>query len=300
MSERPKVQHSKCCVVQATPGSNPGATATNSRHAMRGGIFCFQLGCKTGGGGPRSPACTIFKTTNVVVFYIHIVLWKDLHMFNPSAQSTFEITVDEQLAELDLTVSVIHDAMRSGFSRSRGRTALAPNSASGMDVYTDGVEKLAMRLVVEGRWEKLDVRNQVRLVHSEKQLVLILRSASGVGDLSQQPIVPPVGPVTCELFSGDEAGQKQLTLLGKSGELLESGEEGTATRNEEKVYFLLHERSENTLKLEVTQASGVDNNGHIIWGERIILPPLVLNEEPIEANEDEEDSTFDVSVERRP
>ncbi len=82
-----------------------------------------------------------------------IVLWKDLHMFNPSAQSTFEITVDEQLAELDLTVSVIHDAMRSGFSRSRGRTALAPNSASGMDVYTDGVEKLAMRLVVEGRWE---------------------------------------------------------------------------------------------------------------------------------------------------
>ena len=99
-------------------------------------------------------------------------------MFNPSAQSTFEITVDEQLAELDLTVSVIHDAMRSGFSRSRGRTALAPNSASGMDVYTDGVEKLAMRLVVEGRWEKLDVQNQVRLVHSEKQLVLILRSAS--------------------------------------------------------------------------------------------------------------------------
>ena len=82
-----------------------------------------------------------------------IVLWKDLHMFNPSAQSTFEITVDEQLAELDLTVSVIHDAMRSGFSRSRGRAALAPNSASGMDVYTDGVEKLAMRLVVEGRWE---------------------------------------------------------------------------------------------------------------------------------------------------
>lgn len=141
---------------------------------------------------------------------------------------------------------------------------------------------------------KLDVQNQVRLVHSEKQLVLILRSASEVGDLSQQPIVPPVGPVTCELFSSDEAGQKQLTLLGKSGE------EGTATRNEEKVYFLLHERSENTLKLEVTQALGVDNNRHIIWGERIILPPLVLNEEPIEANEDEEGSTFDVSVERRP
>ena len=66
------------------------------------------------------------------------------------------------------------------------------------------------------------------------------------------------------------------------------------------MYFLLYERSENTLKLEVTQASGVDNNGHIIWGERIILPPLVLNEEPIEANEDEEGSTFDVSVERRP
>ena len=39
VSERPKVQHSKCCVVQATPGSNPGATAINSRHAMRGGIF---------------------------------------------------------------------------------------------------------------------------------------------------------------------------------------------------------------------------------------------------------------------
>ena len=54
------------------------------------------------------------------------------------------------------------------------------------------------------------------------------------------------------------------------------------------------------LKLEVTQALGVDNNRHIIWGERIILPPLVLNEEPIEANEDEEGSTFDVSVERRP
>ena len=34
MSERPKVQHSKCCVVQATPGSNPGATAINSRHAI--------------------------------------------------------------------------------------------------------------------------------------------------------------------------------------------------------------------------------------------------------------------------
>ena len=105
VSERPKVQHSKCCVVQATPGSNPGATAINSRHAMRGGIFCFRLGCKTGGGGPRSPACTIFKTTNVVVFYVHIVLWKDFHMFNPSAQSAFEITVDEQLAELDLTGS---------------------------------------------------------------------------------------------------------------------------------------------------------------------------------------------------
>ena len=229
-----------------------------------------------------------------------IVLWKDFHMFNLSAQSAFEITVDEQLAELDLTVSVIHDGMRPGFSRSRGRTALAPNSASGMDVYTDGVEKLVMLLLSQGRWEKLDVWNQVRLVHSEKQLVLILRSASRVGDLSQQPIVPPVGPVTRELFSGDEAGQKQLTLLGKSGELLESGEEGTATRNEEKVYFLLHERSESTLKLEVTQALSVDNNGDIIWGERIILPPLVLNEEPIEAHEDEEGSTFDVSVERRP
>ena len=47
MSERPKVQHSKCCVVQATPGSNPGATAINSRHAMRGGIFVSD------GGGRR-------------------------------------------------------------------------------------------------------------------------------------------------------------------------------------------------------------------------------------------------------
>jgi hypothetical protein len=53
VSERPKVQHSKCCVVQATPGSNPGATAINSRHAMRGGIFISDVAgrCVIGAAG---------------------------------------------------------------------------------------------------------------------------------------------------------------------------------------------------------------------------------------------------------
>ena len=177
-----------------------------------------------------------------------------------------ESTPDEHLAQWGLSVKTIHDAMRRGFQRSLDRSRLAPSIAPAMDVYADGFEDLA-RILTERGWERVEDANQPRLIHPGELVTVALTSAQNVGDPKVAPITRSKGRMTREL------------LAPRAAAPLFSLEEYPCGGAQPPAYFVVYERSENSLLLEFARPSHMDESGCVDeWVNRIILPPLTLDD----------------------
>ena len=192
---------------------------------------------------------------------------------------------DERLAAWHLSTEIIHNALRSGFARSRERSTLAPAATPAMDVYGNGFEDLAKILTSQG-WTYKSVKNQPRLSHPHGLVTLSITSASGVGSEAAMPITNSKGPTTRQALAHSDEGT--LFTLDTPGH--ESAEPP--------LYFIVYEPEGDILHLEISRPSDMDTSNHIVrWTDRIILPPLTLDSTPFD-NTTQTGQIFDVPVEQ--
>lgn len=204
-----------------------------------------------------------------------------------------------RLAELGLSVEVLHAALRPGFRRALGRTDAANPGAPANDIYQDGSEQLRQLLMRSG-WDIVKMpENQIRVVHPEGRLAIVVASADHVGvvgDPKRIPITRPKGPATIgSLPEAKKAEQEEmLNIPGLP----------TAQRNVEELaqqaplWMLLHELIGTTLNLELSEARGCREGGRVDkWGVRIPLPSLTADDDTFPFNDDSgDDDGIDVPV----
>ena len=224
-----------------------------------------------------------FATTFVVV-YVSFNEEDPMSAFTHSIE-TPEQSADERLAIWGLSTSLIHDALREGFARSRGRSALAPSPTPAMDVYGDGFETLAQMLVPLG-WKNTPVKNQPRITHPDSLVTLSITSAHNVGKQKSMPITNPKGSATRNALARNEEG----TLFNLVTDIQRF--------STPPLYFIVYERVEDNLNIEISQPCNMDSSNCIDnWTDRIILPTLTLNTNPFE-HTPQTDQIFEVPVEQ--
>ncbi|NHA70071.1 hypothetical protein [Phycicoccus flavus] len=205
-----------------------------------------------------------------------------------------------RLAAFGLSSADVHTAMRPGASRANNRTAHAPRSARGTDIYLDGMENLSQMLASAG-WREVYVEGQLRLLHPDHLISFTIASATGVGQLTGPYLQPHtnrkgkstrqslhhVDDGTISLFEDDEDFVIESVLV-----------EAALGAD---LWFLLHERTDRGLHLEFSRPAEMSSSGIVNgWAERIPLPFLELDGDlSVFDQPDDGDGDVDVPVEPR-
>jgi hypothetical protein len=197
-----------------------------------------------------------------------------------------ELGEPDRLADLGLSVEVLHRAVRAGIEARATRTGLAPRNAAGTDLVSHTVEEL--RLLLEpARWSADWAGGQERTVSADGLTSVIVSTGAGaVGDLTgdartahpkgplmRDAVTENLGFVQLGLFEEPEPGAKRLCWV-----LLVKVEPGRAL-------------------LELSVPNGMREGVVDSWAERIPLPPLPLGDP---ADPDEDVAEIDVPVDPRP
>jgi hypothetical protein len=207
---------------------------------------------------------------------------------------------DSRLAEFGLSVELLHQVARPGLSKALNRTRVANPGAQSNDLYQDTSEQLRLRLSRTG-WEPVNVDQQIRTVHPEGKMAIVVASADHVGSIAgdpkRGPITRPKGPATHGAISASfpvsadgmldipdlPPAKAQFREFAKSAPL----------------WMLLHEFTSNGLLLELSQPAGYRSDGRVDkWGPRIVLPPLNVVSDTSAFSADEVDG-FDIPVQPR-
>lgn len=207
---------------------------------------------------------------------------------------------DARLAEYGLSVDLIHQVARPGLSKALNRTRVANPGAQSNDLYQDTSEQLRLRLSRTG-WEPVSVDQQIRTVHPEGKMAIVVASADRVGsmggDPKRGPITRPKGPAT--------HGAITASFPVSTDGMLEIPELPPATPQFQELarkaplWMLLHELTLTGLLLELSQPAGYRPDGRVDkWGPRIVLPPLKTSADN-SVFSDEDGNGFDVPVQPR-
>jgi hypothetical protein len=197
-----------------------------------------------------------------------------------------ELAEPDRLAELGLSVEVLHRAVRAGIEARATRTGLAPRNAAGTDLVSHTVEEL--RLLLEpARWTADWAGGQERTVSADRATSVIVSTGAGaVGDLNGEPrTAHPKGPLMRDAVT-ENLGFVQLGLFEES--------EPAARRL---CWVLLVKVEPGRALLELSVPDGMREGVVDSWAERIPLPPLPLGD-PVDPGEPAVD--LDVPVDARP
>lgn len=203
---------------------------------------------------------------------------------------------DEQLAEFNLSVELLHQVFRPGLSRALMRTQLAPSGAPQFDLYLDGSEQLRLNLSRLG-WSTIRVDGQERTVAPDGSIAIVIASADRVGILGSPHLKPitrqPKGPATQKALIHPTGSHAQEILnLGEEFDIAEPNSNLAAAP----LWMLLHELTPQGLNLELSQPRGSRKDGRIDqWGPRIVVPAISISDdfEPFDTGEDD---SFDIPV----
>ncbi len=207
---------------------------------------------------------------------------------------------EARLAAFGLSSADIHTAMRPGASRANNRTAHAPRSARGTDIYLDGMENLSQMYASAG-WREVYVEGQLRLLHPEHLISFTIASATGVGQLAGLHVQPHTN-------RKGKSTRKSLAHVDDGTISLFEDDENFVTESElveaalgANLWFLLHERTDRGLHLEFSRPGEMSNSGIVNgWAERIPLPFLELDGDlSVFDQPDDGDGHVDVPVEPR-
>jgi hypothetical protein len=156
------------------------------------------------------------------------------------------------LAELGLSMTLVHESFRRGFSQALGRTRAANPGAQSNDIYQSASEDLRLRLGRQG-WLIGTVRNQRRVVNPGGTVALVVASAIGVGQdgVRLTPTTRPKGRVTHDSIRLHHGSAQGVFDLDGVPALVPDDIDGFAAQAP--LWFLLHELVENTLHLECAE-----------------------------------------------
>lgn len=208
-----------------------------------------------------------------------------LHLVSPS-----DAPRPDRLADFGLSVELLHDAMTPGLIQASTRTSLALNSTPGTDLYHTGLEQLSILLLPLG-WKRIWIRRQPRILHPDGLLAITLSAAIGID--AQHPGTEPItgkkGLSTTQSLDMPYPDMEALFSLSD-----------TEQHTEAPLWFLLHERHEAKLKLELSRPQVQDKSGRVVgWSERIPIRPIdlggAITDFPVNP-----DDPFDVQISLRP
>jgi hypothetical protein len=205
-----------------------------------------------------------------------------------------ELGQPARLADLGLSVEVLHRAVRAGIDARATRTELAPRNAAGTDLYSFTVEELRLLLVPSG-WIADFAGGQERTVSPDGLTSIIF--STGVGDVGDPgPEATPrtayaKGPLMRDAVTQNLGFVQEEIPLG----LREAPDPGARRL----CWVLLVKVEPGRARLELSVPDGMRDGVVVSWAERIPLPPLPLGD-TVEPDDDLDDLDLDVPVVPRP
>jgi hypothetical protein len=199
----------------------------------------------------------------------------------------------DRLAELGLKAEMLEFALRGADAEARTYTELDPPNMPGMARYARTVRLLREQLVPLG-WTFDNPRNLARTVTPDRRIAII----ATLGDAATG--VPHVMPSTKyeKGIATVEAVNRnflQLSLpidLGDE-EPFDSTDDGTVT------WILLYNVGETEIRAELSLPDSTVDGYIDTWIERIVLPPVPLEETPLDSVRETPTAEPDVVIARR-
>ncbi|MFR9750992.1 hypothetical protein ACL02S_08140 [Nocardia sp. 004] len=173
------------------------------------------------------------------------------------------------LANLGLTVDVVHAALHSGEQAASNVTEYHPGIAAGMERWIATVAALRNRLVEKHEWALGELQNSPRVVRSDGKIsIMVIGGTSGTG--REGGPIPSTknkrGPST-----EGAVGSNQLALpLDIALPIAGAGAEEILT------WVLLYHRAKdpNETRAELSLPSKIVDGRIVDWKYRIIVPPI--------------------------
>lgn len=185
-------------------------------------------------------------------------------------------SVSERLAELDLSVALLHDVGRSWMLAFKNCSLNHPKTFPGFYAWGEAVCALRDRLVPQD-WERSDGRNYPLTVHpSGNHCIAITTGDEGTGDPNETPSNRvPKGPRTADVVAVN-SGQADLfpddPILALAS-AIEHAEKDRTT-----FIFLIHlDLMGRELRMELSIPVSIVEGRIDSWQERILLPSLPLD-----------------------
>lgn len=185
-------------------------------------------------------------------------------------------SVSERLAELDLSVALLHDVGRNWLLAFKNCSPNHPKTFPGFYAWGEAVCALRDRLVPQD-WERSDGRNYPLTVHPNgSHCIAIATGDEGTGDPNKTPSNRvPKGPRTADVVAVN-SGQADLFLddpiLVFASVIEQAAKERTT------FIFLIHlDFIARELRMELSIPVSIVEGRIDSWQERILLPPLPLD-----------------------
>lgn len=203
--------------------------------------------------------------------------------------------VPRRLAQLGLTVELLREAVRRGVTLASFTTVGHPVFYPGVRLYSEINGNLRILLAERG-WSLKDESNIPMAVSQDGSVVITaVRGNSDTGMIGRTPhTYRPRRNAGIRIIRRNH--QLELTELLPPDQQVE-GEPITLGPT----WFLLYLRDGDTVRCEVSLATGISGAGNLQrWSERIILPEIDLLQPPPIGREDADYGVdVDVPVERR-
>jgi len=184
-----------------------------------------------------------------------------------------------RLAELDLHLRGIQDAIRSGEYARMEATDHDPQNAAGLDAYRYRVRALRDTFCPGGRWVKRVAGGLELLLSKDGRRGIITRA----GD-------DGVGLANCCPQPKQQIGETTVRAANANATLALNPDwfnVGSKDRPEIETWMLLVTRRGDTARAELSLPTGLDEEGRALaWLERILLPDMDFSAEPLGAEND--------------
>jgi hypothetical protein len=200
----------------------------------------------------------------------------------------------DRLTAMSLTPANIEHAVRFAEAESATCTAFDPPITAGFMRYARTVRGLREELVPNG-WDWDNPNNFCRVIHPDREFAIVAMSGDeATGDAAMVPSTKyPRGVTTVR------AVDTNLQLSFDFGDLVPD----EPTDDQLVTWILLHHRTEDEIRLELSLPSAMTGGNISDWQERIILPPAPLDEQPLPGTatspDDDQDGDVVVEVNRR-
>ena len=201
---------------------------------------------------------------------------------------------EARLNAIGLSTELIHTSFGPGLSRANSRSSMALRSSPGTDIYHDTMEHLHAQLADDG-WQLIYVDSQPRLLHPEGLVCITLAAAVNVAnpDRRRQPRTGAKGKATRESLA---APVQQDSALFDLSEVTQA-KELVAAAEAAPLWFLLNERTDRGLNLELSRPADMTPSGSVTdWDDRIFIQFLDLDGDFSAFDLPDNDGGIDVAV----